>query len=131
MVQESLSWDHGKVPIRYFFVSIHKTRGSEWSNRAYKRVSRESLWEAKCFVRAERPQAHFDGGPRFPQLTVSLSKQQNYHQARGAAGKLTELGCLSPRLELGHSAVRSSRMVFRNLACLAANVFPHTKRLIN
>ena len=26
-----------------FFVSIHKTRGSEWSNRAYERVSRESL----------------------------------------------------------------------------------------
>ena len=44
MVQESWSWDHGKVPILDFFVSIHKTRGSEWSNRAYKRVSRESLW---------------------------------------------------------------------------------------
>ena len=44
-MQESWSWDHGKVPIQYFSVSIHKTRGSEWSNRAYKRVSRESL----CF----------------------------------------------------------------------------------
>ena len=43
MVQESWSWDYGKVPIQGFSVSIHKTRGSEWSNRAYKRVSRESL----------------------------------------------------------------------------------------
>ena len=43
MVQESWSWDHGKAPILGFSVSIHKTRGSEWSNRAYKRVSRESL----------------------------------------------------------------------------------------
>ena len=45
MVQESWLWDHGKVPIQDFSVSIHKTRGSEWSNRAYRRVSRESL----CF----------------------------------------------------------------------------------
>ena len=44
MVQELWSWDHGKLPIQDFSVSIHKTRGSEWSNRAYKRVSRESLW---------------------------------------------------------------------------------------
>ena len=44
MVQESWSWDHRKVPIQDFFVSIRKTPGSEWSNRAYKRVSRESLW---------------------------------------------------------------------------------------
>ena len=43
MVQESWSWDHGKVPIQDFFVFFHKTRGFEWSNRAYKRVSRESL----------------------------------------------------------------------------------------
>ena len=44
MVKDSWSWDHGKVPIPdFFFVSIHKTHGSEWSNRAYKRVSRESL----------------------------------------------------------------------------------------
>ena len=42
MMQESWSLDQGKVPIQDFFVAIHKTRGSEWSNRAYKRVSRES-----------------------------------------------------------------------------------------
>ena len=34
----------GAHPIQDFFVFIHKTRGSEWLNRAYKRVSRESLW---------------------------------------------------------------------------------------
>ena len=45
MVQETWLWDHGKVPIQDFFVSIHKTRGSEWSNHANKRASRESL----CF----------------------------------------------------------------------------------
>ena len=50
MVQESWLWDHGKVPIQEFFVSIHKTRGSEWSNRAYKRVSRESLCPPNMFL---------------------------------------------------------------------------------
>ena len=35
---------------RFFFVFIHKTRGFEWSNRAYKRVSRESLWSSFPFL---------------------------------------------------------------------------------
>ena len=52
MVKKSWSWDHGKVPSQDFFVFIHKTRGSKWSNRAYKRVSRESLcqWFSKVFL---------------------------------------------------------------------------------
>ena len=50
MVQESWSWDHGKVPIQDFFLFIHKTRGSEWSNRAHKRVSRESLWNWRRWI---------------------------------------------------------------------------------
>ena len=43
MVQESWSWDHGKVPIQDFLFPFIKHAVPNGQNRAYKRVSRESL----------------------------------------------------------------------------------------
>ena len=96
MVKKSWSWDHGKVPSQDIFVFIHKTRGSEWSNRAYKRVSWESLCTEGWWKRRKDGQCEHSIYRR-----LEPGSEKNSSSSRGqmnfSDSKHTEIRVLSKR----------------------------------